>query len=514
MSDVTVSKRSRFLEDASRRSSDPTNTGRVRRAFRAEAAMRLRRLSAEIRKLVIDHDVLALGQNSVLGFHPAQVRLDAFGHSVHAAMMGMVGGDWTRVFLQRAWQDGVAAAVSETGAAAAGAEGDDEFEGLMALTRREVDGIGAAIEQRLARVADVIIAASAHQRITPVRAFRRIQAELTKVAGQRLPLLADTAPVLACTRALINVYRQTGIEAVGVEPESGAVRVMADAAPVRRNPPTPMERYGELREKAVPKAYAKVEFVGVRTAGDNFVCERCEDAADDAPYTLAEYIGLFPMHPRCRCRPRPWFDKRYAGDRAPRLTRNQHTHDFHRWWQAGDAFGAFDPQKHPHAPSGQGGGQFQPTGGGRSATRQRDPGARVRGGALHSKAQEARHAVGEFMKTHGKQAIHEVGHALHEHQREILAGAITFALYHVAGADFPEDVADGLRDQIIHFSENAQVSRAIAKDYFHKATDALIKLHGKISGTKDAADDDPVRKALQLMKRALDDPKIKQLNEE
>jgi hypothetical protein len=297
--------------------------------------MRLRKLNAQIRKLVIDHDVLALGQNSVLGFHPAQVRLDAFGHSVHAAMMGVAGGDWTRVFLQRAWRDGVAAAVSETGAAAAGAGGDDEFEGLMALTRREVDGICAAIEQRLARVADVIIAASAHQQITPVRAFRRIQAELIKVAGQRLPLLADTAPVLACTRAMLNVYRQTGIEAVGVEPEAGAgSRLTSDAAPPRRNPPTPMERYGELREKAVPKAYAKAEFVGVRTAGDNLVCQRCEDAADDAPYTIAEYIGLFPMHPKCRCRPYPWFDKRFAGDRAPPLVHDQHTHDFNRWWAA------------------------------------------------------------------------------------------------------------------------------------------------------------------------------------
>jgi hypothetical protein len=188
-------------------------------------------------------------------------------------MMGVAGGDWTRVFLQRAWRDGVAAAVSETGAAAAGAGGDDEFEGLMALTRRELDGICAAIEQRLARVADVIIAASAHQQITPVRAFRRIQVELTKVAGQRLPLLADTAPVLACTRAILNVYRQTGIEAVGVEPEAGAgSRLTSDAAPPRRDPPTPMERYGELREKAVPKAYAKAKFVGVRTAGDEKVC--------------------------------------------------------------------------------------------------------------------------------------------------------------------------------------------------------------------------------------------------
>jgi hypothetical protein len=51
--------------------------------------------------------------------------------------------------------------------------------------------------------------------------------------------------------------------------------------------------------------------VGVLTAGDDLVCQECEDYADDAPYEIDD-VEL-PLHPRCRCAVFPWTDKRFAG---------------------------------------------------------------------------------------------------------------------------------------------------------------------------------------------------------
>lgn len=56
--------------------------------------------------------------------------------------------------------------------------------------------------------------------------------------------------------------------------------------------PTPerLRRIGELGA-----------FVNVLTAGDNKVCQQCQDLADDGPYSLFDAQSLLPAHPNCRC---------------------------------------------------------------------------------------------------------------------------------------------------------------------------------------------------------------------
>jgi exonuclease VII small subunit len=43
------------------------------------------------------------------------------------------------------------------------------------------------------------------------------------------------------------------------------------------------------------------EFVNVLTAGDDKVCQICQDLATDGPYSLEEARPLLPAHPHCRC---------------------------------------------------------------------------------------------------------------------------------------------------------------------------------------------------------------------
>ena len=54
------------------------------------------------------------------------------------------------------------------------------------------------------------------------------------------------------------------------------------------------------------------KLVEVLTAGDEFVCQTCQDISDNGPYTLDEADGLIPAHPLCRCAFVPTWDKRFA----------------------------------------------------------------------------------------------------------------------------------------------------------------------------------------------------------
>lgn len=54
---------------------------------------------------------------------------------------------------------------------------------------------------------------------------------------------------------------------------------------------------------AIPARLRKIgaAFVNVLTAGDDRVCDVCDDIAADGPYSLDEAQGLIPAHPNCRC---------------------------------------------------------------------------------------------------------------------------------------------------------------------------------------------------------------------
>ena len=46
--------------------------------------------------------------------------------------------------------------------------------------------------------------------------------------------------------------------------------------------------------------------VKIVTMEDELVCQACEDAADDSPYTLEEAQAKLPIHPNCRCLLQPF----------------------------------------------------------------------------------------------------------------------------------------------------------------------------------------------------------------
>jgi hypothetical protein len=263
-----------FFRDAPKRSIDPTGTAALRREFRADIAMRLRRMRAAMRTAIVDHDVLALGASGVMAFHPDDVRLRAFSHWSNATVMGLVAGHWLRVYIQRASRAGVAAAALEVGVAADHVHGEPSGNALEELATIEIAGIAAAVVQQLSRAAELVVA----KKMKPAKAYRCLAAVFDKVACERASMLADTAVVTAFIRAKLAVYQAVGITTVGIDPEmcpQARSRVTADAG-------------GRLPAKR-PKA---PKFVGIVTRNDDKVCFKCEDLADEAR-------GLIPAHPRC-----------------------------------------------------------------------------------------------------------------------------------------------------------------------------------------------------------------------
>lgn len=121
-----------------------------------------------------------------------------------------------------------------------------------------------------------------------------------------------------------------------------------------------------------------------------------------------------------------------------------------------------------------------------------------------SKPAAAKASIGKFLAQHVKDAVRTVGEKLKENQKELLGAAVSASLYHLAGIDFPMDVEEQLRDQVVHLADNAKVSVGMAREYMKNTVDALIAKH-----TKKAADDeDHVLKALRGLKHVLENSKL------
>lgn len=50
--------------------------------------------------------------------------------------------------------------------------------------------------------------------------------------------------------------------------------------------------------------------VKIVTMEDDLVCQLCQDAAEDSPYTLEEAQQKLPIHPNCRCLLQPFYSYR------------------------------------------------------------------------------------------------------------------------------------------------------------------------------------------------------------
>lgn len=72
------------------------------------------------------------------------------------------------------------------------------------------------------------------------------------------------------------------------------------------------KKSAKLSLTAPANEFSAAVLVNVLTAGDDRVCDDCDQIAAQGPYDLEEAQGLIPSHPNCRCAFVPYGDARFA----------------------------------------------------------------------------------------------------------------------------------------------------------------------------------------------------------
>ena len=150
-----------------------------------------------------------------------------------------------------AWYAGSKAQFLET--AFGGAERTGKIELLSTRTFETLKGISSQMSSQMTRV---LADGMAHGK-APAEIARTMSKTITGLSRERARLIAQTEIMHSHAEGQLDGFEELGIDEVGAE----------------------------------------VEF---STAGDDGVCEKCEDLEGET-YTVDEARGVLPVHPRCRC---------------------------------------------------------------------------------------------------------------------------------------------------------------------------------------------------------------------
>lgn len=170
----------------------------------------------------------------------------------------------------------------------------------LASVQSELEGIMDATLQQTTRVVNSALLSKAKPRVLK----RWLDTRLDKVAIARLTLLVNSKVIQVYNEAKLDYFKAAGLRKIGIDPEA-----------ILRNHHV---HIGDRRGKRLPFP----ETVGVLTAGDNDVCDICEDISASGPYGIEVARDLIPAHPNCRCAFVPSDDERFAPieDRNPKET--------------------------------------------------------------------------------------------------------------------------------------------------------------------------------------------------
>lgn len=329
------------LCDADKRR-DPTGTLPLRDKFLSD----LNKRWDALKRLAVD----AIGKSDILGLGgvTAQSILHSAQRTPHAplptankvkdfqlwideAMRQIVldkDGAWTRPYIETASRMAKTRAEALTGRTALVRE--SRVRDLSSLTVVELQGIMEAVSQQTVRVLAHDLMANAR----PARIARDVARRIDKIGRERGRMMVAYMVVKAFNSSTLDAFRSLGIKKVGVVAEKLKIKNgphgktladmwIADAARKTKQArhgktgqfqpytPFPSKREYEsiLRREA---NLQKLELVEVLTAGDEFVCQVCQDISEDGPYTIDEAESLIPAHGDCRCAFVPADDDRFA----------------------------------------------------------------------------------------------------------------------------------------------------------------------------------------------------------
>lgn len=323
------------VTDAAKLSLDPTGTGSIRRAMKADMQLKWRSLRAILRRMLIENDYLGLSPYSIN--NPMQAgamtaggasKVQAFQVWFDNVLKNQIlqgDGSYLRGYMSRAYAKG--AAFGETQLGLTGTPGlyrqQDVIDTLHALTVVELQGVMEAVSQQVVRTVTNNILSKTPGR----RMLRSIMRVVHTIGGNRTNAIAEFMVVKAFNEAALDAYEAAGVADVGLVPElrpqplttDAKAKIKAVKKPKRPKVTKPKKMTAKQRartgagsrisRKRAPSSSTvrrirqaqekleKLKIVNVRTAGDNDVCIICEDIAEDGPYTINRARSLIPAHP-------------------------------------------------------------------------------------------------------------------------------------------------------------------------------------------------------------------------
>jgi len=259
---------------------DPTRTTTIRKQFESEIARRFRGLKRSATDLLLKEDAFGIKNNDrrfAFLRDPDKVTafMDWLKEQQRAGILDVTPGvpmaraaetSWMAVYLQAAYQRGMAQSAANLRGAGVSVADDWVMDAFtrpfhadrvgLAFTRayQDLEGINAEMDKQISR----IVADGLSQGQAPSVMATAINDRIQHVGITRARMLARTEVIRAHAEASLNTYEEAGLLGVGVQAEW-------------------------------------------RTAEDSSVCQECESAAQDGPYTIEEARGMIPLHPNCRC---------------------------------------------------------------------------------------------------------------------------------------------------------------------------------------------------------------------
>jgi hypothetical protein len=270
---------------------DPSGTLDLRRAFIRALEKRWRRLARLATSALVDLDLFGLGSTSARTLSTIGMqggRVPAFQQWLDTALadtlLGIDREQWIGNFVNAAYARGWARTARQVNRLDMHVLAD-RADILVKLAVTELQGIIEVVSQQAVRAfADGMLSHA------PPRAVARlVRSRVNSIGVVRSRALAQFICVRAVADATLDLLTLAGHTHVGLVPET--VPSPGRAGPIRD------ALFGRKRKRKK----LKPPLAEIITAGDDDVCEVCQDLEDDNPYTIAQARGLIPAHPHCRC---------------------------------------------------------------------------------------------------------------------------------------------------------------------------------------------------------------------
>jgi len=306
------------------RSRDPTRSAGLRRQGRAMGNRRVFDLHRQLRITLQDNDVSGLRQNETTPDSMKQFALTPEYRLANSEFMvrGLVTKalesppDWLRGLIEQAVQKGIDQVSQEMRSALDRLDAAAVASFLAGIARLDIENVSNETQRRML----LLVVRAIETQASPEALMREVRKTLEKVTRARLILLINMAVVRAVNAGKLFAYAESGVKQVGIDVEWLPGKHVHDAAPIlaamqlaarRKRKAAKERRIARERAEANERLQA-LKVVEVLTAGDDRVCEICQDIAAGGPYEVGTALSLIPAHPNCRCAFVAFGDERFA----------------------------------------------------------------------------------------------------------------------------------------------------------------------------------------------------------